>query len=319
MPARKVLLVAAIVLAPATAAATDYFAASASMPVYAWEPAVTCGDAGVLLVRQPVLPGRLGVVMDLGCDLAYLDFGGRRVRVQTLAGRDARERRFALWAVPLEWTAGEQVIGACVGGGCAPLRLRVEDVPYPKSEIKVAKKFASPPPSEQERIKRDRVNIDRAFAAGMFDGGLEAPMCSLQQFTLPFVLPRPPLYTSLFGALRIINKEKHTRHLGTDFDGEVGEPIVAAADGTVVLAEDLYFSGNSVFISHGLGLFTTYFHMTKIDAKSGDHVFAGQKIGTIGRTGRVTGPHLHFSAKLWGYYFDPAELFELDGWLPDVD
>jgi hypothetical protein len=298
--------------------ATDYFGASAAFPNYVWEQAYAC-DAGLVLVRQPVMPGRLGMVQDLGCALDYLDFDGRRVRIQTVTGPDARDRRMALFAVPLEWTAGERMIGACTGGECEALRLRVEDVPYPKSEIKVASKFASPPKSELERIKRDRIAIDRAFAAGVFDEVLPRPMCELQQFELPFVLPRPPLYTSLFGALRIINKEKHTRHLGTDFDGEVGDPIVSAQAGTVVLAEDLFFSGNSVFISHGLGLFTTYFHMTKIDVKAGDHVRAGQKIGTIGRTGRVTGPHLHFSAKLWGYYFEPAELFELDAWLWEVE
>lgn len=298
---------------------TDYFKASAAFPEHKWEQGMACGDSGLLLVRQPVLPGRLGLVQDLGCSLAYLDFDGRQVRVQTLTGRDARERKVAIFAVPLEWTKGERVVGACVAEGCEALRLRVEDVAYPKSEIKVASKFASPPKKEEERIKRDRVNIDRSFQAGMFDDVLPAPLCATQQFELPFVLPRPPLYTSLFGALRIINKEKHTRHLGTDFDGDVGEPIVAAQAGTVVLAEDLYFSGNSVFISHGMGLFTTYFHMTKIDVRRGDHVLAGQKLGTIGKTGRVTGPHLHFSAKLWGYYFDPAELFELDGWLADIE
>lgn len=300
--------------------ATDYFGASAAFPEYVWEQAVTCGDKGLVLVRQPVMPGRLGLVQDLGCDLRYLDFDGRRVRVQTLTGRDERPRRMALFSVPLEWTAGERVVGACVGETCEPLRLRVVDVPYPKSEIKVSTKFTSPPKAAQEKMKRDRINIDHAFAAGMFDEVLPAPMCELQQFSLPFVLPRPPLYTSLFGAIRIINKSKDTRrHLGTDFDGDIGEPIVAAQAGTVVLAEDLYMSGNSVFISHGMGLFTTYFHMTRIDVQKGDHVREGQKLGTIGKTGRVTGPHLHFSAKLWGYYFDPAELFELDGWLPEIE
>ncbi len=300
-------------------AKTEYFRPSAAFPSYSWEQAFAC-EGGLVLVRQPVMPGRLGVVQDLGCNLSFLDLDGRRVRVQTMTGRDARERKVALWAVPLEWTAGERLAGACLeSGDCEALRLRVQDVPYPKSEIKVAKKFASPPPAELERIVRDRVTIDRAFSAAFFDEMLPAPLCATQQFELPFVIPRPAEYTSLFGALRIINKDKHTRHLGIDFEGQVGEPIVATQAGTIVLAEDLYYSGGSVFISHGMGLFTTYFHMTKIDVVRGQHVEAGQKIGTIGRSGRVTGPHLHFSAKLWGYYFEPIELFELDGWLPEIE
>ena len=134
---------------------------------------------------------------------------------------------------------------------------------------------------------------------------------------MPWALPRPPDYTSVFGANRVLNGKSKTRHLGTDFDGKVGEPIVAAQGGVVVLAEDLFFSGNSVFVSHGLGLFTTYFHMTKIEVKAGQHVSAGALLGTIGKTGRVTGPHLHFSTKLWGHYFEPMELFELT--LSDID
>ena len=86
-----------------------------------------------------------------------------------------------------------------------------------------------------------------------------------------------------------------------------------------MLAADLYYSGNSVFVSHGHGLFTSYFHMTELQVKTGAYVSKGQQIGTIGRTGRVTGPHLHFSAKLDGLYFDPIELFDLDVWLSPTE
>lgn len=288
---------------------------SALQPAYRWDVAHTCDD-GLLLVRQPVYPGRLSIVRDLGCALRYLDVDGRRVDTQIIP-TPGGDHRVAVFAAPLEWGAGHHPAAACMDAGCAALGFEVGTVDYPKSEITVAKKFATPPKSEAKRIAEDRVSIDRAFKTAMFDADADAPLCAVAQFDSPFVLPRPPDYTSVFGALRVINKERHTRHLGTDFDGRVGEPILATGDGTVVLAKDLYYSGNSVFVSHGFGLVTTYFHMTQIAVKVGEHVRAGQLLGSIGRTGRVTGPHLHFSAKLWGTYFEPTELFELFDWLDD--
>ena len=103
-------------------------------------------------------------------------------------------------------------------------------------------------------------------------------------------------------------------HLQLLLDGGVGEPIVAANDGVVVLcASDFYYIGNAIFIDHGGGLFSLYFHMTKTLVKEGDKVKRGQKIGLIGKTGRVTGPHLHMGVKLADTYVNPADMLGYTG------
>jgi len=91
----------------------------------------------------------------------------------------------------------------------------------------------------------------------------------------------------------------------------VGDPVSAANDGTVVLARSCYASGNTVVIHHGGGLFTAYFHLSKIQVTSGKKVARGDRIGLVGKTGRVTGPHLHWAAKVRDLYVNPESLLRL--------
>ncbi len=113
----------------------------------------------------------------------------------------------------------------------------------------------------------------------------------------------PPLkklsISTPFGARRIINGKKRSIHWGTDFRAKRGTPVHAALSGKVVLARNLYFTGNTVVIDHGLGIHTLYAHLSKITVKEGQFVKAGQVVGKVGSTGRSTGPHLHF-----GFYVE---------------
>jgi hypothetical protein len=292
-------------LAPLAGKGADAGRASAAAPSYLWQVVRECPQ-GVLLMRAPLYPGRLGAFRDWGCALDYLDIDGRRLPFDDPSGE-------AMFSVPLEWAAGSRFFGACAGDGCEPVLAEIAAVHYPQSFVSVDAKFVAPPPAEKLRIERDREAIAAAFSSGTL--GAPLPLWSGE-----FALPRPPVFTSMFGAERIISDKtkpkaepQHTRHLGLDFDGETGEPITAVQSGVVVLAEPLFYSGGTVFINHGEGLFTTYFHMSEIKARVGQHVTAGTLLGLVGKTGRVTGPHLHFSAKWRGSYFDPQELFEWEG------
>ncbi len=113
----------------------------------------------------------------------------------------------------------------------------------------------------------------------------------------------PPLknlsISTPFGARRIINGKRRSIHWGTDFRAKRGTPVHAALSGKVVLARNLYFTGNTVIIDHGLGIHTLYAHLSKITVKEGQFVKAGQVVGKVGSTGRSTGPHLHF-----GFYVE---------------
>ena len=116
-----------------------------------------------------------------------------------------------------------------------------------------------------------------------------------------------------FGARRVFNGKTRSRHAGLDVAAPAGAPVVAAAGGRVALAGNFYFSGGSVVLDHGEGLFTMYFHLSRLDVKEGETVAAGQLLGAVGATGRATGPHLHWAARLGSARIDPAALLALPG------
>jgi murein DD-endopeptidase MepM/ murein hydrolase activator NlpD len=121
--------------------------------------------------------------------------------------------------------------------------------------------------------------------------------------------PAAGVVSGVFGSQRILNGQKKRPHYGLDFAGPTGSPVVAPADGVVVLAEsDLYYSGVTVIIDHGHGLTSAYLHMSKRNVKVGDFVARGQQIGAIGATGRVTGPHLDWRINWFKQRLDPAFL-----------
>jgi murein DD-endopeptidase MepM/ murein hydrolase activator NlpD len=109
----------------------------------------------------------------------------------------------------------------------------------------------------------------------------------------------------------VYNGEVQSRHLGTDFAGAIGAPVRAPAQGVVALVADFYLAGRAVYIDHGAGLVTAYFHLSKALVREGDTVVAGQRIGLVGRSGRVTGPHLHWVARYGAISVDPMSLLNL--------
>ncbi|MBI2205357.1 MAG: M23 family metallopeptidase [Candidatus Rokubacteria bacterium] len=115
-----------------------------------------------------------------------------------------------------------------------------------------------------------------------------------------------------FGARRIINGKPRMPHAGIDYAAPRGTPVVASNAGRVALVADYFFPGRLLVLDHGLGLYTLYFHLDTVSVAEGEVVDRGQPIGTVGATGRATGPHLHFGAQLGSARFDPAALLELD-------
>jgi len=128
----------------------------------------------------------------------------------------------------------------------------------------------------------------------------------------PFRLPRQSRITSQFGAARVYNGEVRSRHLGTDFAGAVGAPVHSAGRGVVAMVADFYLAGRVVYIDHGAGVVTAYFHLSRAYVAEGDTVVAGQRIGAVGQSGRVTGPHLHWVARYGAISADPMSLLELE-------
>jgi murein DD-endopeptidase MepM/ murein hydrolase activator NlpD len=158
------------------------------------------------------------------------------------------------------------------------------------------KRKVEPNAEDMERIAAERVRINAAMAEWS-----EVPNPDLD-FVAPLVGPR----SSSFGLRRFFNGQPRRPHGGMDIAMPTGTPVVAVADGRVTEAGDFFFNGNTVFVDHGQGLMTLYMHLDRIDVAPGDVVVKGQRVGTVGATGRVTGPHLHLSVRLNGAYVDPA-------------
>jgi hypothetical protein len=140
------------------------------------------------------------------------------------------------------------------------------------------------------------------------------------QFTLPLGKPISPLPPGKdFGMKQVFNgKPAAQPHTGADYAIPVDTPVLAVADGTVVVAEDLFFPGNAVFIDHGDGLVSMYFHLSQINTKAGQKVDKGDIIGKVGETGRATGPHLFFGIRWHGARIDPRFLIEDPAKIPAV-
>jgi murein DD-endopeptidase MepM/ murein hydrolase activator NlpD len=183
-------------------------------------------------------------------------------------------------------------------------------IPKPKAvPLSVDSSFSKPLDTETEaRIARENAAA-REVGRKSHDS---APM-----WTASFLRPRSSVVTSVFGSGRVFNGAVTSRHLGIDYRGAEGEPILAANKGVVALVDNFFLAGNVVYIDHGGGVVTGYFHMSKQLVAVGDTVQRGQEIGLVGKTGRVTGPHLHWSARYGTVTVNPGDLLTLPRtWYP---
>ena len=170
-------------------------------------------------------------------------------------------------------------------------------------KLRVSKVFTARPDSLTEaRVEREN---EEARAIGR--RAHQTP----QLWSQPFERPRSSRITSGFGSGRLFNGRLSSSHGGVDFAGQPGDPVRAANRGVVALVDNFFLAGNVVYIDHGGGVVTGYFHLTQAMVAVGDTVERGQQIGIVGATGRVTGPHLHWSARYGEHTFDPMGLIEL--------
>jgi murein DD-endopeptidase MepM/ murein hydrolase activator NlpD len=181
-----------------------------------------------------------------------------------------------------------------------PITVRAEQ--YPTTELEVEERFVELSPEDQARADREA-----AETSAIYD-----TFTPERLWTGAFAVPvRGAKDGRNFGHRRVFNGQPRAPHSGADLRATTGTPILAANRGRVVLAKDLFFSGNAVFIDHGYGLYTTYLHLSRIDVAVGDLVEQGQQIGLAGATGRVTGPHLHWGVRLLDARVDPFSLVRL--------
>lgn len=173
---------------------------------------------------------------------------------------------------------------------------------FATESLHVEEEFVEPNP---EQIKRANEERDRLRA--IFD-----QVTPQRLWTGDFRVPLDGVTTGgNFGKRRILNGQPGSPHSGVDFPASTGTPVHAAQSGHVVLAQELFFSGNTVVVDHGLGLYTFYGHLSEVDVNVGDDLQAGQVLGKVGATGRVTGPHLHWGLTVERARVNPLQLVKL--------
>jgi murein DD-endopeptidase MepM/ murein hydrolase activator NlpD len=180
--------------------------------------------------------------------------------------------------------------------------LRVLPKRFPTRKLRVAPKYVDPPVEVVDRIVREASELNAIYES-----------VSPEAWDRPFRLPLVSKPSSNFGSRSVFNGQRRSPHAGVDFGSPTGTAVLAPAGGTVVLARDLYFTGNTVIIDHGVGLYSVFAHFSAMTVNAGDIVGGGARLGRVGATGRATGPHLHWSVRLNGARVDPLSLIEVTG------
>ncbi len=248
------------------------------------------------LPRHQAVPGGVAVIELPATGAARPQVSFRDRPVMVIA---ENERWFAVVGIPLSMAPGPASLSIDNPDGPAlPLTFVIGNIDYPEQRLTIGNKRQVDPTAEDlERIAGDRREINRAFRS--WD---REPVDTA--FHLPAIGPR----SSAFGLKRFFNEQPRSPHSGVDIAAPDKSAVVAPAAGVVVATGDYFFNGNTVLIHHGQGLVTMYCHLSEIDVQDGDRLDAGDLIGKIGQTGRVTGPHLHWSLSLNQVRVNP-ELF----------
>jgi murein DD-endopeptidase MepM/ murein hydrolase activator NlpD len=228
-------------------------------------------------------------------DVVRIDVAGVDSVSATVFGKHVTD---GLIGIDLDTKPGTYAVTIKTGDGrSATSSLRVLPKDFPVRRLRVAPAFVEPPAEEIERITRELKTTEGIFhttTARKWRGG--------------FLLPVDGVPNSNFGSRTYFNGRRRSPHAGVDFMAGRGVPVRAANTGLVALAEPLYFTGNTVIIDYGSGLYSLFAHLSEFRVKSGDVVSPETVVGLVGDTGRVTGPHLHWSVRLQGARVDPLSL-----------
>jgi murein DD-endopeptidase MepM/ murein hydrolase activator NlpD len=264
----------------------------------------TCGDALAITVEPPPRAGTFFRVVVSGAPPgATLDgtAGGEPLHFTPTAADTTTAS--ALAGAGLEAGSSLGIRVTCrVGARLDSASVTVALTPgtYPTERLRVAPRFTAPLDSAlAERVAREGARAREAGRLAHHTPSLQSPR---------WTRPRPSRITSAFGRGREFNGVVTSRHLGTDFAGAVGAPVVAANRGIVRIVDRFYFGGNVIYLDHGDGISTAYLHLSRQLVAEGDTVQPGQVIGRVGATGRVTGPHLHLIARYGTMSLDPMTL-----------
>jgi len=227
----------------------------------------------VTLFPKPPIDGSSGYIGLLGIDMQD-EPGAHELTIDAQLGEQARHFSYQVLVVKEKFA--------------------VEHLKLPKDKVDLDEKAAARWKAEQEQVRKA---LAEESAMRLWQAG--------------FIEPVRGKRTGIFGSVRIMNGQARNPHNGEDIGAPMGTDVMVSNDGVVRLVVDHIFSGRGIFVDHGLGLYSMYFHLSDVLVHEGDLVKAGQVIGKVGATGRATGPHLHWGMKVNGARVNPYALLEL--------
>ncbi|MDT8397807.1 MAG: peptidoglycan DD-metalloendopeptidase family protein [Pseudomonadales bacterium] len=257
---------------------------------------VVCHAQGIssALPTQAAVPGGVAIVEIPGQKAVARAFYNKQ-RVM-LVSQD--ERQLALVGIPLSAKPGEHHLQVEERKGERfSIAFSVAAKTYREQHLSISnERQVNPNPADLERISRESQEMNAAFST----------WTEPEMAVTHFAVPTAGIKSDSFGFRRFFNEQPRSPHSGMDIAAPEGTPIIAPAGGTIVATGNYFFNGNTIILDHGHGLITLYCHMNEIDVAVGQQVEAGEQIGKVGQTGRVTGPHLHWSVNLNNVRVDPA-------------
>lgn len=257
---------------------------------------MTMSVSAMTLPQQSAVPGGVVIVpVAVGIDVKpVVEYNKRQVMVLK-----QNEQWFAVVGVPLTAKVGTQTLTIKSAGKMTKKSFEIADKAYPTQYIEIKDKGKVNPTNYDMK----RINAEKALINGALEYWTEGDVA------LNFAWPIEGRVSGLFGRRRVFNGQPRNPHSGMDIAAPIGTEIHAPADGVIRNTGEYFFNGNTVFIDHGQGLVTMFCHMDKIDVKAGQVIKQGEVIGTVGMTGRVTGPHLHLGVSLNDARVEPRLFF----------
>ena len=272
-------------------------AGAAGLAATVWPTEVRQGDVVVVRVSVPGSPESLrGTFAGRPLFFALLADGTHRALVGIDVGHPP-----GVYPVTLRWRDRETDV-------THEVPVAVRDAAFPIQRLTLPPRMVDPDPADLPRIQEEREILE-----ALFDQADGTP-----RYAEPFARPLDPAFqpTGTFGRRRILNGRLRSPHTGEDFAAPVGTPVYASNRGRVAYTGVLFFAGRCVILDHGLGLYTLYFHLDSIAVELDEVVERGHVLGRVGATGRATGPHLHWGARLGPARVDPMALLRLGDVLP---